>query len=448
MEIATLIAATTQRQIGYVIAAIVLIAMVTYWLFNWLEGRKEAGAELELAANRKPHMSDEEMETKRLDLSLTSGLVTLTIIAIALPLYWLGEPGRQEGLVEFTDGQFVAQGEELYAENCAQCHGSADGPGGAAAGFSLVDGNGVYVQQVDWRAPSLGAVLDRFSYDEVKYILNYGRTNSPMPAWGAPGGGPMTEQQLDKIIAFLAHEQKPSEDIAKEVLEGLPLAALNKARADNLELWEQQVRLEDQLAHVQDDRSEAEANGASTTVFDQQIDAILEEHAPIVEQLDGLADEILAASETDDVVLGELLFNNPSAAGAYGCARCHSAGWSYDANNYPDNPLLGPIDNGGGGFGPSLVGVVDQFETAESMVGFIVTGTKEGVSYGAYGQGEGGGQMPGFGACWAEDNPLDFPRIEGDRIAGHCDGRTGILTEAQISAIVGYERSLGEGADQ
>ena len=77
------------------------------------------------------------------------------------------------------------------------------------------------------------------------------------------------------------------------------------------------------------------------------------------------------------------------------------------------------------------------------MEGFIVTGTKNGVAYGAFGQGDGGGQMPGFGACWAEDNPLDFPRIQGDRIAGHCEGRTGTLTTDQIAAIVAYERSLG-----
>ena len=77
------------------------------------------------------------------------------------------------------------------------------------------------------------------------------------------------------------------------------------------------------------------------------------------------------------------------------------------------------------------------------MESFIVTGTKNGVAYGAFGQGDGGGQMPGFGACWAEDNPLDFPRIQGDRISGHCEGRSGTLTTDQIAAIVAYERSLG-----
>jgi len=64
--------------------------------------------------------------------------------------------------------------------------------------------------------------------------------------------------------------------------------------------------------------------------------------------------------------------------------------------------------------------------------------------------------MPGFGQCNAEDNVI-LPRIQSERIAGHCDGtsltaieanegqvlpRAGILTQAQIDAIVAYERSL------
>ena len=81
------------------------------------------------------------------------------------------------------------------------------------------------------------------------------------------------------------------------------------------------------------------------------------------------------ASDSDQLLYGELLFNNPAAGGAYGCARCHSAGYSYNANDYPDNPLIDPVVNGGGGFAPSLVGVRDQFETSEEMVTFIITGS-------------------------------------------------------------------------
>jgi len=458
----TVIAASTQLQIGYVIAGLVLMAMATYWLFNWLEGRKEAGAEIELAANRKPNMSDEEMETKRLDLALTGGLVLLTVIAIAYPLYWLGEPGRHSGLISFTDSQSVKQGAELYEANCSQCHGSANGDGGVAADFSLVDGNGVFVEQVQWTAPSLGAVLDRFSYDEVKYILNYGRTNSPMPAWGAPGGGPMTDQQIDKVIAYLAAEQKTPDEIGQGVKAGIAQAALFKARQDNDGVYATQLRAEhalDELKHDLEDivaLDEADQDADEIARLEASIERTQAQHDAAADRLAAISDDILTMSGTDQVLLGELLFNNPAAGGAYGCARCHSAGYSYNANDFPDNPLIPPIVNGGGGFAPSLVGVLDQFETAEEQAGFIASGSKNGAAYGAFGQGDGGGQMPGFQACWAEDNVI-LPRIQSERIAGHCSGtsetslnandgetipRDGILTEEQVLAIVAYERSL------
>jgi len=452
------IAASTQRQIGYVIAGIVLIAMAVYWLFNWLEGRHETGAEIELAANRKIDMTDEEMETKRLDLSLPGGLVTLTIIALALPLYWLGEPGRQEGLVDFTDTQAVAKGQDLYEANCAQCHGSVNGDGGNAADFSLVDSSGRFVGQVDWTAPSLGAVLDRFTYSEFKYILNYGRTNSPMPAWGGPGGGSMTDLQLDWVIAYVAAEQKSPEEISQGVLVGLDDAALFKARQDNAELYEQQLDLDHKIHDLEDALAELseEADGRDDT--EDQIEDLTLRMDIIASQLDAKAVAIRELADTDQVVMGELLFNNPAAGGAYGCARCHSAGYSYKANDFPDNTLIPPIVNGGGGFGPSLLGVLDQFETSTEQVNFIITGSENGQAYGAFGQGDGGGQMPGFGGCWAEDDgPGIVPRIQADRISGHCDGtnvialeanegevvpRDGTLTPEQIEAIVAYERAL------
>ncbi len=450
------IAASTQRQIGYVIAGIVLLAMAVYWLFNWLEGRHETGAEIELAANRKPHMSDEEMETKRLDLSLTGGLITLTIIALALPLYWLGEPGRHNGLIEFTDSQAARQGAELYEANCAQCHGSANGDGGVAADYSLVDGNGLFVEQVQWMAPSLGAVLDRFSYDEVKYVLNYGRSNSPMPAWGIPGGGPMTDQQIDKVIAYIAAEQKSPEEISRGVDAGIPGAALFKAQQDNADLYAEQLRITREVDAMLVELNRLDADSPEAASMQSGIDLLMNSRTAIADQLSAIADEFVIAAETDQVLYGELLFNNPAAGGAYGCARCHSAGYSIRANDYPDNPLIDPIVNGGGGFGPSLLGVADQFESVEDQAGFIASGSKNGVAYGLYGQGAGGGQMPGFQACWAEDN-VELPRIESDRIAGHCAGtntisleandgevvpRDGTLTEEQILAIVAYERSL------
>ena len=109
---------------------------------------------------------------------------------MALPLYWLAEPGRQEGAVETFQETFVERGLELYevGAQCINCHGG-NGTGGQAT-FIINDQNGQFVDQVSWIAPALNNVLYRYSEEGVRYILNYGRPGSPMAAWGAPGRWP------------------------------------------------------------------------------------------------------------------------------------------------------------------------------------------------------------------------------------------------------------------
>ena len=54
----TLYAASTPRTIGLVLAIIVAVGFAIYVLFNIRAGRKEIGAEVELAPNRKPYYDD------------------------------------------------------------------------------------------------------------------------------------------------------------------------------------------------------------------------------------------------------------------------------------------------------------------------------------------------------------------------------------------------------
>ena len=36
-----------------------------------------------------------------------------------------------------------------------------------------------------------------------RYILTYGRPFSPMSPWGVAGGGPMNDQQITDLVAYL-----------------------------------------------------------------------------------------------------------------------------------------------------------------------------------------------------------------------------------------------------
>ena len=79
--------------------------------------------------------------------------------------------------------------------------------------------------QVEWKAPALTTVLSRFDESEVRRILDYGRPGTPMPAWGLPGGGPLTSQQVHQLVVYLRSIQLTPEEAVAEVNSGLQAGA-------------------------------------------------------------------------------------------------------------------------------------------------------------------------------------------------------------------------------
>ena len=449
------LAQTAVRNVGFVIFAIVIIGFVVYLFFNLLDSKGEGGAEIELAANRKPYFDDDVLETRKLDQSLMSGLVLLSIIGIALPLYWLGEPGRQEGYVENTLELWTEEGAESFEGACSSCHGGG-GAGGVAA-FAITEaGSGSFIASVDWVAPSLTSVLTRFTEEEVIYTLNFGR-NGVMPAWGAPGGGPLTEQQIQILVVYLRSIQKDSDAVQAAVFDGLVEGA-------RLELVSRDPELDAELAEARAALTRAQQTGLGSNVEEAQagvseVQRKLGELFP-TDEMAAWVNEISDPDHEEYLTYGKLLFTNRADAGGYGCARCHTSGWSYDGANDFDlngdalttvtdengNEVPGYVQ-GGGWFGPNLTNgsTTRQFPQADQMIDFIRRGSENGVRYGTAGQGD--GQMPGF-AIRQDDSLVAGAQVEHVQefavdVAGVPTVEwPAILTEEQIAAIVAYERSL------
>ncbi|MEE2768131.1 MAG: c-type cytochrome [Actinomycetota bacterium] len=395
-----ILAASTQRTVGLVLAVIVMVGVVVYLLFNFRIAKREVGSEIELAANRRRYADDNELETRILDKALGWSLVTLAGIALILPLYWLMEPARQENAAYGWVKRFEGRGARSYEEACSGCHGP-NGVGGVAA-FTLADSDGKFVAQVQWKAPALTAVLSRFDESEVEHILNYGRPGSPMPAWGLPGGGPMTEQQIHQLVVYLRSIQLAPEKIASEVATGL-------------------------------------RDGAKRIVV--KANPVLADSERLDTEIDKWLAEASDPTSPDYLAYGGLIFNNGAAQGAYSCARCHTPGFSYGATSaeavdsliseWPrlaGSGILTGYQPGAGHVGPSLSGVETHFSTPERQADFIGSGSKLGVGYGNARAGTGG--MPGF------SSRTDDLEVIGTVV------RSQILTPEQIAAVVAYERSL------
>ena len=228
-----LLAASTEQKLGMA-TVVVLMAGWAIYVISHLRRREapEPGAEIELAPNRKPYLDDDSLEGWRLTRSQMGAFAMLVVIGVGLPAYWLREPSRQEGAHRGFDERAAERGFILFQPNespvpagnvgkfgCGGCHGTA-GQGGQAK-YSLPDplDPSKPPRQVNWKAPALDTVLLRYSKDEVKAVIEYGRVNTPMPPWGVEGGGPMNDQQMEDLIAYLQSIQRDPKEVQKENME-------------------------------------------------------------------------------------------------------------------------------------------------------------------------------------------------------------------------------------
>jgi mono/diheme cytochrome c family protein len=184
-----------------VIITIVVIGAIIWLSVLGVSALRSRGSE-EIPSNLAPGESDEIMETKRLERAQQAAVLLSAFLAVGIPLYYLGEPARQDSFVEEYAESSIARGIAHWEEfQCASCHG-ADGGGGVAA----------YVEKrtgvaVNWVAPAVNDVFLRYSRDEVRYWLVFGRANSPMPAWGLEGGGPMTDAQIEELLDYMESDK-------------------------------------------------------------------------------------------------------------------------------------------------------------------------------------------------------------------------------------------------
>lgn len=339
--------ALTTTAIAWLLLIIVTGGFIVYAVLNLRASRDELGSEIELAPNRKEYYDDEVLEGRRLERVQLLGVLLLVVVVIGLPVYWIFEPARQAGAIEAKEEIFVEWGRRLYAPtaeggfNCAGCHGGYAGGGGEAA-WNVSDPATGKVSAVNWKAPALDTIFYKFSEDEVRFILVYGRPFSPMSPWGIDGGGPMNDQQIDTLISYL---------------------------------WSIQVEREDCAPGEDDPRSCPSGHLPS----DMQGD------------IDTRARQLVENGTYSSY--GEALFNLDLASGSYSCARCHTPGWSWGD----------PGVTGQGAFGWNLTGgkAATAFPNEADMIDFIRNGSAYGAKYGI--QGQGSGRMPGYGSLLTDE---------------------------------------------
>jgi mono/diheme cytochrome c family protein len=438
--------------------AIVLIALVIYLIRTVISPKRAKEVE-KSPANLTPFVDDDTLEGRRLERVQGWALMFAAIVAVALPVYWLREPGRQHDMNKANIRESIARGATLFANKqmpaydaavsrlCADCHGTK-GEGGSTSTHV----NGV---QVNWKVPPLNTEYLRFTEDpacldpsirqsntvcEMTDIITYGRPGTPMQAQGVEGGGPLNDQGVADLVAYIESIQlTPAQSQAQAAQQ---LAAAQQAPAQQVTAARQALAADTSALHTATtaaakalgipNASPAEVAARCKAVIDavnskksydkqQAIACGTYTDAATKVQIDqaALAWAIEWERRRTNVSDGQLLFE-------LNCARCHTQGWSiFDPTAPPGTPgsvdVLGLSGGGGGtggGIGFNLRGGDEQRRFGsdvdggfQAQVDFVAKGSQPFVGYGNNGMGS--GRMPGFGQ---------------------------MLTQDQIKEIVSYER--------
>jgi len=113
-----------------------------------------------------------------------AGTFVLFLLVISFPLYKAVESGRRADALSAQDRALMTSGLQLWGLNCASCHG--------------VSGEGV-------TAPALNSqeFLTSTTDEQMAGIIRGGIPGTAMPAWWNEYGGPLTDQQIESVVAYV-----------------------------------------------------------------------------------------------------------------------------------------------------------------------------------------------------------------------------------------------------
>jgi len=108
----------------------------------------------------------------------------MAVLIVAFPLYRLREPSLRRDALHEQQVTYTALGDRLFAQSCAECHGSA------AIGGS---------------APTLNAkeFLAATTDEQMQLIIQGGISGTAMSEWSIDFGGPLTDEQIRQITTYL-----------------------------------------------------------------------------------------------------------------------------------------------------------------------------------------------------------------------------------------------------
>jgi cytochrome c553 len=278
-----------------VVIGILIVTAAAMWLIFLARTRtpKRPGAILGIPQALRPGQPDEALEGPRILKIQSWWIISILALAVFIPAYWLGELHRQEAFAQRFEEESLHRGYLIYQEapplpedsdpkqfreaeeaialgmGCARCHGPADAGQQSedeyAAGGQVPFTEPSTGKDVNWVAPPLQTVYQRWDEEIIRFTIERGRPGTPMPTWGVEYGGPMTTQMVDDVMGWIA--SLPGNNQAPE---GVSESCQNPSKQDFMKCGEEIFQARCAVCHGPEGQGkEAPAESGSLPIWYQ-----------------------------------------------------------------------------------------------------------------------------------------------------------------------------------
>ncbi len=133
----------------------------------------------------QPGPFEPEALERSLNRYLVMGLVFMVVLIAGFVAYRVREPSLRADAASSQRTTYTKLGKQLFADNCAECHGD-NGSGGGDA-------------------PTLDSkqFLASTSDEQIHALVSGGVSGTEMSAWGLDFGGTMTDEQVRQLVTYL-----------------------------------------------------------------------------------------------------------------------------------------------------------------------------------------------------------------------------------------------------
>jgi mono/diheme cytochrome c family protein len=143
----------------------------------------------------QPPPFEPEWLERSLNRYMAWGLVFMVLLLAGFVAYRVREPHLRSDALKQQTTSYREIGAQLFADNCAQCHGK-DAAGAGSA-------------------PTLNSrqFLKSTTDDQIRVLVSGGVPGSEMSAWSLDYGGTLTDEQVRQVVTYLRSLEATAPDI-------------------------------------------------------------------------------------------------------------------------------------------------------------------------------------------------------------------------------------------